>query len=250
MPFADTTTKSRALGIGSFTRIVSGVPTVIQLLDEHPTLVLGHWLTDASGARVKVNCLGPNVCPICIRNKQVNYNREHPDYIPLQRRYRVNVLNLTPAKRCVCGAIYVMPAPKVCTADACNKSLEGVAVEPLRAVQILERGPELMNKFNALESIPHPFTGEALPLQAYPIMLVSSGTGKDMVITPLPQAPTGEDTSGYERLPLDTGPKFTAEEISYLLSGGNYRDVLAAQRAAAEAATEAAETEEEKPIPF
>lgn len=247
MPFAETKQGYQASGIGKFLRIVSGIPTVIQILDEHPTLTLGHWLTDGTGTRVKVNCLGPNVCPICIRNKQIGYNRDHPDYIPLQKRYRINVLNLSPVKKCpACGAVYTANVAR-CAADGCTQNLEEVKQEPLKVVQILERGPELMNKFNALESIPHPFTGESLPLQAYPIMLVANGAGKDMVITPLPQAPTGEDVGGYEKLSLDTDVKFTAEELSYLLKGGSYKDVLAAKRAAAETVPI---TEDAPPISF
>jgi len=216
---------------GTYLKIVSGVPNVILILDEHPTMIGKHWITDGAGRRVGITCIGPNVCPICIRNQQIGYNKEHPDYISFQRRYKINVLDMTPAKKCPkCGAAYPQAAT-VCSNDGCGTDLSRVVVAPLNEVKILERGPELMGRLNALENIPHFSTGTPLPLQSYPILLVANGIGTEMDINPVPQALIDIDRSIYEKLDLTVGVVLSSEEITYLLEGGVYRDVLAAREA-------------------
>jgi len=232
-----------------YLKIISGIPSVIQIMDEKPIAVMKHWFTDGSGRRIGIRCPGPEVCPVCIRNRQINFNRDHPDFISPQKRYRVNVLELTPVKRCgECGAVYsATAAPQHCSADGCGTDLSEVVKEPLKEVKILERGPSLMDQFAALEKIDHPFTGKQEALQSYPIMLVATGKGKNMVITAIPQVPSDEDIDAYEKLDLNTGLILTSEEIQFLLEGGVYKDIVAARRAETE--TKGVE-ETSKEIPF
>jgi len=240
----------------NYLKIVPGVPTVIRILDDHPVKVFKHWVRDGAGRMVGVRCLGPSDCPICQRNAQLGFNRDHPDYIPSRKRYRVNVVDLTPVKRCPkCGAAYAATAaPSLCSVDGCGGNLSNVQPEPLDEVKILERGPQLMGQFNALEMAPHPMTGEHMPIQAYPIMLVATGKGKDMVITVVPQM-IKDITHEYEPFDLDGGLVLTAEEVTYLLEGGNFSDILEERRASFEASGSDTEghTEDSAPrerIPF
>jgi len=219
----------------NYLKIVSGVPTVVRILDKHAVVVFRHWLRDGEGRSVGVNCVGPDHCPICQRNAQLGYNKDHPDFIPSRKRYRVNVVDLTPVKRCSkCDAAYVSTtAPSVCTADGCGGDLSGVAATPLDEVKILERGQSLMRQFNALEKAPHPMSGEVLPLQAYPIMLIATGKGMDMVITVVPQM-VQEITHEYELFDLTSGLELTPDETVYLMEGGNLSEILAERKAARE----------------
>jgi len=88
-----------------------------------------------------------------------------------------------------------------------------------------------MEQFAALEQIPHPLTGEVEKLQSYPIMLVATGSGREMTITAIPQAQIDVDISKFTKLDLSKGIVLTPEEIKYLLEGGSYRDVIAARYA-------------------
>lgn len=247
MPFANVESRTGTRR-NIYLKIVSGIPNKIQILDKSSTIIPKHWITDGSGRRVGLICPGQDICPICTRNKEIGYNSEHPDFISRQLRHRVNVLDLTEVKRCPgCDAIYATTAaPSTCSGDGCGMNLSEVSVGPMCEVKILERGRTLMEQFNALELTPHPTTGNVEELQSYPIMLVATGTGIDTVIVAIPQAPTGEDVSEYEKFDLTQGLKLTPDEIQYLLNGGVLRDVLAARTA--EAVTSAEATSTSKPL--
>jgi len=115
--------------------------------------------------------------------------------------------------------------------DGCNADLRDVQAEPLMEVKILERGRRLMEQFAALEQTPHPMTGEAEKLQSYPIMLVATGSGREMTITAVPQAPIDVDLKKFDKFDLEGGLVLEPDEIQFLLDGGAYRDVLAARSA-------------------
>ena len=252
MPFATFTITTFKSGSDTFLKITPGVPVTIQILDETSTVIDKHWMTDAAGRRVGIVCPGKDVCPICQRNAEINYNREHPDYIPLQHRHRVNVLDLTPVKRCPkCGATYPETAsPTVCSVDGCGASLDGVQSEPLAEVKILERGRRLMEQFNNFQNTPHVSTGKVEPLQSYPFMLIASGSGTQMVVTAIPQEPRGIDPNQYEKLDLNQGLKLDADEIRYLLSGGALKDIFAARKAEVATTGEVTAPQTTKEIPF
>lgn len=231
-------------------KIVPGVPTVLRILDEQPTELYKHWFVDGSGRRIGVRCLGPDTCPVCQRNAQLGFNRDHPDFIPSRWRFQVNVVDLTPVKRCpVCAAAYAeATAPNVCTVDGCTGTFADGPAEPLDEVKILERGRRLLDQFKALAKAPHPMAGERLPVQDYPIMLIATGKGTDMVITAIPQM-VQEITHDYDGFELPSGLVFTPEEITYLLEGGNFSDVLEERKATREMASDTTEVTKER-IPF
>jgi len=255
MPFAPDLNKfdNRPKSVSKYLKIVTGIPSVIQIMDDHPVLVGKHWMTDGTGRKIGLRCPGQEVCPICQRNAQIGYNKEDPNYIALQRRYRLNVLDLTPVIICPeCGAVYAATGNTKftgCTNDACKASLDGVPSTPLRVVKILERGRRLMEQFNALEAAPYTFTGKAEPIQTYPIMLVATGSGREMVITAIPQAMSDEDLNSYEKYDLLGDLVLNPEEIKYLLDDGSYSDVMSARRAETQTAREtAAETLANNPL--
>lgn len=245
--------ESRPRAANKYLKIVTGVPSVIQIMDDHPVLVGKHWTFDGTGRKIGLRCPGQDVCPICQRNAQIGYNKEDPHYIALQRRYRLNVLDLTPVIKCPeCGAAYAATGDTsrlVCDNDSCGAQLGSVQSEPLKAVKILERGRRLMEQFNALEAVPHQFTGKPESLNTYPIMLVATGSGREMVITAIPQAMSDENLDSYEKFDLLGDLVLTPEEIKYILDGGAYNDVLSARRAETQAVKEtAAETLANNPL--
>jgi len=249
MAFAnlDRDTKKRTSS-STYLKIQAGSPATVLILDEHPVLLLKHWISDGTGRRVGISCLDSD-CPICERNNQINWNREHPDYIARQKRYRVNVLDLTPVRRCPsCSAPYAITVNR-CAVDGCGADLSEVAVEPLSDVKILERGPRLMESLNTLEAAPYFVTGKPEKLQSYPIMLIATGSGREMNITAVPQPRVDVDFKSLELFDLEGGVKLTREEISFLMEGGAYRDIWEARNAAKEIAKEDVDTEASK-IPF
>jgi len=230
-----------------FIKIVPGIPVTIQILDKKSHHIVVHWIADGTGRRFSFRCLGKDVCPVCIRNAEIGWDRKHPNYIPAQNRYRVNVLDLTQGKICpACGAVYVGNIPEVCTNEACSASLRDVEAAPLNRVRILERGRRLFQKFNALQEVPNPFANdEIIPIQSYPIRLVATGQGTQMEITVLPQPPNNIDPTQYELLDLDAGLVLTPEEIQFIMDGGSLNDVLSERRAA-----KANASSDEGDIPF
>jgi len=244
----------RRFASNKYTRIRPGSPTIVQIIEENVVILGKHWLTDGGGSRFSIRCPGVRECPICQRNREIGFNTEHPDYKRLQSRYRINVVNLTPVKKCPeCGAIYSVDSEVVaCSVDGCSADLSGVEVAPMNEVQILERGPGLFDSFKAFDGIPHPMTGEVLPIQSYPFMLVATGKGMQMKITLIPQAPNDLDIDSYEKFDLNEGVILTMEEIQHLLGGGSYKDVMAARtaEALAEETVEPVAVETSEEIPF
>lgn len=230
-----------------FLRITTGVPVTVIIMDDNPTPQPKHWITDGAGKRLGLNCPGERICPICLTNQRIGYNKKHPDFISLQRRYAVNVLDVTPVKRCpTCEAPHRADFEgDTCSIEGCNTSLADVEAEPLLKVKILERGRTLMGQISALETIPHPFSGKVMKLNEFPIMLMATGSGTEMVITAIPQAPMDVNLDEYERHDFSELLVLTPEEISHLLEGGTFRDVMAARNAAAETTVDAKEE-----IPF
>lgn len=247
--------RSEGQRVNKWLKIATDIPVVIIIMDDKSLTVYKHWITDSSGRKVGLRCLGRNDCPICIRNMEINYNREHPDFVRSQKRYRINVLEVTPVKACPnCEAVYPSGAVR-CTTDGCAADLASVEAKPLCQVKILERGKTLMQQFDALAESPHFSTDEVLPIQSYPIKLVATGAGRNMTITVLPQMLMDVDLSKYEKYDLDSDLLLTSDEITSLLGGTLYRDILAARRAMTETrgAFAEARTEEmakDKEIPF
>ena len=80
-----------------FLRMREGYQLIVRILDSHAEKVLKHWI---NSSKTSVLCLGDE-CPICQQNETIR--RENPKtfqkikgYIPVQRRWMVNILDRTP----------------------------------------------------------------------------------------------------------------------------------------------------------
>lgn len=239
--------------VNKFLSVKEGSPATIYVLDKKPTLRYTHFMRDSDGRLVGVRCLGFNRCPICQRNQRIDFNADHPNYISRSRRYRVNVLDITPVKRCPkCGAVYrASNAPAVCSVDGCSGNLTDAESEPLNEVKIFEKGPMWMEQIGALEDDVHPFTGEKMAVQEFPIKLSARGSGYDTVPIVIPQMPSDEvNPKEYldQRFDLEAGLDLSADEVEFLMDGGSLSDILSA-RSAKERVEEENEEKDEK-VPF
>ena len=251
MPLANLSKQTANSSKGNYVELKPGKQVIVQILDENAVELHRHWVADGSGKRFSVRCIGP-MCPYCIRNASIGYNKEHPDYVPVQRRYAINVLDLTPVKLCPhCGGVSDATANK-CSSQGCGANLSEVEAAPENRVKILERGRRLFEQLNTLADNPHPMAGgKVLPIQSYPIMLVASGEGTDMTIMTIPLPPNDVKTSDWEK--LDPTKTFTlnVDELKYLMAGGVLSDILAQRRAASDvASTTTAKAEPEEEIAF
>lgn len=251
MGFWDGEDQKKGRKVNRFLKVREGMPATVYILDESPTLRYTHFMKDGNGRTVGVKCKGSRHCPICQRNQQLP-DRDHRDYVTPSRRYRVNVLDVTPVKECPeCGAIYrESNAPPVCSVDACKANLSDVGAEPLKEVKIFEKGPMWMKQIGALENEKHPYTDKVMGIQEFPIRLSAQGTGFDTTPIIIPQMPDdGISPEDYksERLDLKYGLDLTNEEIRLLMDGGTISDILSARSAEEEVEEEDDEPEE---IPF
>ena len=231
----------------TYVEIKTGKQTIVQILDKEAVELHRHWVVDGSGKRFSVRCIGPS-CPYCVRNASVGYNRDHPDYVPIQRRYAINVLDLTPARLCPsCGTANPAGA-QFCESPTCHADLREVEPAPLKKVKILERGRRLFEQLSALEGMPNPMAGgKMVPIQNYPIMLVANGEGTDMTILTVPLPPNDINPDEWEKLDPSKSFTLTVDELKYLMSGGVLSDILAQRRASRDTAQPKV-TEEEVPF--
>lgn len=257
MTFADTTRAATGGDmLGTFLRLSDEHPVDIYILDNKASIRWSHWLPEALRAdRVRrgfgVTCPGPQTCPVCIRNAKIKAEagdefRKHAEYRASRKRFLTNVLNVTPAKVCSCGAIYFKKGgewPKGCTSADCKASLVEIEPARLNRIQILEGGPTLFNQFNA-------FSGEGaitdaddnpIPLQHYMVRMTTSGEGRDKTTIPVPMlssvGPPSEEAfilpSGEKQEKIDLADQvkaFTPEEISHLMEGGSVADIYESRK--------------------
>lgn len=227
-----------------YVKLVAGIPVTVQILDEKATLHFRHWVKTADKPNgFPVPCLGYNSCPICLRNRSLGENAsKHPDYLPYQKRYLVNVINLTFAKVSpkTEEIFYGIPNSKgeltYPSTDKDGNSLVDVKEQPVNKVQILERGPDLFEKkFGPLEGRVKNASRTVLAINEFPVELVLEGTGRDTNITvfPLPGDDRTVNPADYldKKFDLSEGVRFTAEEIYEILSGTTITDILAARNA-------------------
>ncbi len=226
-----------------FVKIVAGVPTILQVIDTDAVAKWQHWLTDSQNKNVSVRCLGKGTCPVCNKNALLGQNAyKNPAYIKIQRRFMVNVVNLTPVKRGSDGEPYLPMRDKTGKLvypdhDAKGNSLLEVEAKPMNEVQILERGPELFAQLEALNTTVRdpsdPFNGPVLGLTNYAIQVMATGEGREMKlnVTPMLGSPFKIDPKDYEdkKIDLNAGFSFTVEEIQSILDGVAVSDIVAAR---------------------
>jgi len=247
--FFDPPKDSKTKKVSQWLSIKEGAPVVFQVLDESPTEIHTHWVADGAGRRLGFKCLGMGRCPICQRNREINFDTDHPDFIRRSRRYRVNVLDLTPVVECPeCEAVYYKSnVPKRCSTDGCSADLSDVEPTPLKEVRILEKGRQNMIQLDALDNDEHPLTGEVMRIQEFPIKATAHGSGLDTVTVFHPQMPREDvDPDAYEEYDLEEETlELTPDEIEFILEGGTYEDVFSAR-----SAEEEVEDEDVESIPF
>lgn len=229
-----------------FVKIVTGIPVTVQILDEVATVRWQHWIKDSEERRVSVRCLGYKDCPICLNNRSVG--KESPQYVRSQRRYLVNVLNLTFGKRSpFTDEVFIATknsADQIIYPDMDSEanSLTDVAIEPVREVMILERGPQLFEKFDLIDKSVVDSNGEEVGITNYPIQLNAKGSGRSMTIDVAQQAgsPLTVNSADYEdsKFDLNAGFTFTADEISAMLDGVASSDIYSARKAEEETQVE------------
>lgn len=244
MSYFDEPKKSqKEANANKYVKIVTGVPTIVQVIDTSAVNKWQHWLKDSQGRSVSVKCLGKGVCPVCNKNAQLGPNAyKHPSYIKIQRRYMVNVVNLTPVKRGSDGEAYLPMKDKngklvYPATDAKGNSLEDALSLPMNEVQILERGPELFAQLEALNNSVRdpkdPFNGEILGLTNYPVQIVATGEGREMKlnVAPMTGSPYTINPKDYDdkKIDLTATFAFTADEVQSILDGVAVSDIVAAR---------------------
>lgn len=244
-PFADfpeRRDKSADFARPVFLRFREGVPVTVRILDVHADKVLKHWINKS---KTSVLCLGES-CPICQQNETIR--RENPKtfnkikgYIPVQRRWMVNVLDRTPViKDPESGEEYCAIKGKFPTVtNDGERSLVNIQPTPSNTIKILERGQTLFELLAAIhaDSITEGDDGESGGITTFDIKLIPAGSGTDMVISVIPQQRNDDVTPILEQNNLtpyvlsDIGVELTPEEVDQVVRGISIRDVFAARRA-------------------
>ncbi len=248
MSYFDEPKKNTNVGLANkFVKVVVGLPTIVQVIDTDSTSKWQHWLKDSQGKNVSVKCSGKATCPVCHKNAKLGPDGyKSPNYVKLQKRFMVNVVNLTPVKRGADGEVYipmrnadgklVYPAT-----DAKGNSLADVKPAPMNEVQILERGAELFAQLGQLDANvidpkdPDPIDGKRLGLTHFPIQISATGEGRDMKVTaqPLVGSPLTINPDEYteKKIDLNAGFTFTPDEVQAILDGVAVSDIVAARLA-------------------
>lgn len=235
-------TETKTKFVNHYLSLKEGYPVTIQILED-ATQKFQHWMKTPDKPRgFPVPCLGYRDCPICNRNRSLGENyKEHPDYIPVQKRYMVNVVDLTPCKRSG-DEVYLAVLdnsgkPVFPSTDSKGNSLAEVPVTPVNEVKILERGPELFEK--KLKPLASGAVTDSddnpLEITQFPIQLTLTGTGRNTDVGAVPKVGSkltvNPNDYSDKLLDLTAGLRFTEEEISAMLDGTNFSDVMAARNA-------------------
>lgn len=236
-----------------FTKLVSGNPVRLRILNKEAHRVFKHYLPQQ---RISIVCLGAGECPVCIENQKKVDNApagtrygQIKGYISRQNRYLVNVLNKTLVKETPTGNIIFaqmdgqFPMQDVSTGEM----LVNIEPKPLHRVEVLERGPTLFSQLNAINSaVFDPETNEPVGLWNYDIVITATGQGRQMTtnIIPYPQYNEPVEVSADDLYVLKDVPlQLSAAEVYEVLRGVSLQDVFAARKGVNE---EAVDTDLEK----
>jgi hypothetical protein len=231
-----------------FLRLREGTPVTIRVLDSHAEKVLKHWI---NSSKTSVLCLGEE-CPICQQNEVIR--RENPKtfqkikgYIPVQRRWMVNVLDRTPViKDEETGEEYYSIKGKfpTVTSDG-DRSLVNIQPVPSNTIKILERGQTLFELLAVIHADSIEEHGEeAGGITKFDVKLVPAGSGTDMIISAIPQgrnddiAPILEQNNLMPYVLSAVGIELTPDEVINVVRGVSIRDIFAARRAKDESDTD------------
>lgn len=214
---------------------------IIRILDSKAKLYFTHWINGIS-----VLCLGED-CPICADNRNIfmknpkEYKKD-PSYIPSRKTYLVNVLDRTPAKVCPnCGeAVKKISNAYPQTCPSCNNFIVDVAETQLNQVKVLSRGVELFSELEALSKSVYAIDvdptlpdSKPLPITSYDIMLVVSGSGREMKVKTMPIISRNDEVSVNKEDLFDLSNciiSLTPEEIVELRNGVLLKDIYMARK--------------------
>lgn len=173
---------------------------------------------------------------------------EHPDdfrnnknWRPIQDRYYVNILDMTPVKMCPDCENEVKALngtfPALC--PACGKGVvSNLDAKPLNQVRVLTGGKTLFEQIPTVESQHVDEEGEAIPINTYDCVMHVVGTGSQRTAVILADVDENQKPKVYEiEVPPEEElfdlytivPKVTDEEMEQLIQGVSLRDVFAAR---------------------
>jgi hypothetical protein len=220
-----------------FTKIISGYPVRIRILDKNAYKVSKHYLPKQ---RVSVVCLGED-CPICANNKRlveanpgVSYN-DIPGIINRQNRFLVNVLNKTKTKTTESGKTVFAGADGKFPVQhpETGEDLTKVKAAPQNTIEVLERGSTLFGQFNGIHDAIRDENGERIGITNFDIILMATGKGRQMTVSAVAQPQLNDvveikdiDLYDLSKVPM----KLSAEEITQLLNGISLQDIFEARK--------------------
>lgn len=219
----------------SYTKLQNGVPVRLRLLDSDPRVMDRHYVPHA---KMSVNCLGWETCPICQSNRKLiadNPNTKPvtniPGFLSRSTRYVTNVLNRTVVKVMDDGEVVYKVGAAYPPVSANGKSTASVEEGPLNRVEILERSRELFEEINYVHDKNVDEAGNPIGVLNYDLILtpIDQKRGKVRVEADLGSVGVVE-FSTEDLTPLESyGLDLTAEEINQLLRGVSVRDIFASR---------------------
>jgi len=254
--FADIPTGDSTFKKATFTRITSGFPLRIRMLEEKARKVHKHYLPKD---KISIECLGRE-CPLCIQNSKLmdenpgkKYN-EIRGLIPRQTRFMVNVLNKTLVKTDAFGNVYYAGLDGQFPAQSSSgENLLALKAKPLNAVEILERGVKLFEQLDAYDAAVAMPDGSRATIANFDIILLASGKDKTMSVTAYPDMASigtpvadGVEVDKLELYDLLTATiRLSADEITKLLGGISISDIFGARSGQVEDSTDTLDSEVE-----
>lgn len=186
--------------------------TVLRVLNTTAQTVWKHFLPQANNGK-GMGAVCPNipgesyyVCPVELKYADLPRDSEERKSNYARKKFVVNVLDRTPYTTCkACntvtpGKINIAANSKSCV--NCQASLKGHDFAPLNKVKILESGPRLFNQsLNAIQQMQMDELGK--DIDAYDITFTTQGSGRERVITAIPQDPKEIEDSAW--LDAETG---------------------------------------------
>lgn len=210
-----------------FLKLIQGISANIRILGDE-RLDFTHYVNGST-----VACLGKE-CPICTNNARLVMEypktfRNESAYSARAKKYSVNVLDKTMVKKCECGLEYSDPSVATCT---CGKILTK-PMELSNTVKVLSKGPKLFDVLFALHDAVLDENHDRVGITNFDITLVTSGTGKETVVTPIPNPMAKEPTpEGLELHDLSKVViRLDPAEMLDLQRGISLKDIFAARKA-------------------
>jgi hypothetical protein len=188
-----------------------------------------HWV---QGRKLPVRCLGGE-CPICDRNKSINYDNKHPDFIRRDTSNIVNVIDLTPVKICPHCEFMNDKAATKCVNEECNKIIIDVDVQPLKAVRYLEGNESLFTQIRMTIGQTLSNLGlEKEDIQKLVFVITRTKHQDRNVHTIFPSIGDKDAVEADEYRDRifnyeDTGIHFSHDEMVMLMNGASFKDVIA-----------------------